>query len=251
MPCVRKGFEGMKVYLKNIDFTPYKRDNYIILLSAPLLLSLYYYNGRSSEFLHYFPNFIGNDHADLYSMYWQFCCFFILMGLLPVLYLIGKMHASFKDFGLGAGEWKKGLRYVLFLMPVIILIIWFAAKLPGIQAEYPMLRSLLYNRAGFWPYEIAYVLFYYVSWEFYFRGFLLFGLARELGKSNALLIQIALSCLIHLGKPEAETLGAIIAGLIFGIIAFKSRSIWYGIILHATIGVLTDYFSLLHIAKGY
>ena len=80
----------MKLSLKSIDFLPADLDNYIILLSAPLLLSIYYYNGRAGMFLHYFPSFNGNDYADVYSFYWQFGIFFILMGLLHFLYLLNK-----------------------------------------------------------------------------------------------------------------------------------------------------------------
>jgi len=241
----------MKLSLKSIDFLPADRDNYIILLTAPLLLTIYYYNGRAGMFLHYFPSFNGTNYADIYSFYWQFGIFFLLMGMLPFLYLINKKKYFLKDVGLGIGDWKIGLFLVLLITPVIIALIWIASGMPSIQSEYPMLRSLLHDRSKFWPYEVAYLLFYYISWEFYFRGFLLFSLAKKMGKVNALLIQTALSCLVHLGKPEEETLGAIVVGVLFGWIAFNTRSIWYVFILHACIGIFTDYFSLLHIGSSY
>ena len=52
------------------------------------------------------------------------------------------------------------------------------------------------------------------------------------------------SSLLHIGKPEGEILGAIPIGLLFGWFALRTRSIWYGWAVHASIGVLTDLFIL-------
>lgn len=228
-----------------LDFSGEKKHTYALLLSAPVLLSLYYYHGAASKFLEYFPSFAGQGNADLYALYWRFACFFVLAGLMPFFYLAVVMKAPLAQFGLGLGDWKTGLPMVLVLLPVVVApLIWVAAGLPDIRGEYPMLRALFQKPQLFWQYEIAYVLLYYVAWEFFFRGFLLFGLARDLGAVNAILIQTISSCLIHLGKPESETLGSIVVGILFGIIALRTRSIWYVFALHAGIGVLTDYFVL-------
>jgi membrane protease YdiL (CAAX protease family) len=56
------------------------------------------------------------------------------------------------------------------------------------------------------------------------------------------MIQTISSCLIHLGKPESEIIGSIVVGILFGVIALRTRSIWYVFLIHAGIGVLTDLF---------
>ncbi|HHH55016.1 MAG TPA: CPBP family intramembrane metalloprotease [Bacteroidetes bacterium] len=48
--------------------------------------------------------------------------------------------------------------------------------------------------------------------------------------------------MVHIDKPEGEIFGSILAGIVLGIIAIRTKSIWYVIILHATIGILTDLF---------
>lgn len=219
--------------------------SYIYLLSAPILLSIYYYHNSESQFLQLFPSFRENENAGLYVQYWKFILFFLLTGLLPFLYLIFFVKKPLADFGLGLGNYKLGFKLVALLLPLVILpLIWFAAHMQDIRQEYPMARILFYKTEFFGQYALMYVLFYYLSWEFFFRGFLLFGLAKELGTANAILIQTISSCLIHLGKPEGETIGSIIAGIIFGFIAIRTRSIWYVWIMHFSIGVLTDYFVL-------
>ena len=66
------------------------------------------------------------------------------------------------------------------------------------------------RRSTLWSWEVLYAL-QFLSLEFFFRGFLLQGLRRALG-ANAIFVMIVPYCMIHYGKPMAETLGAIVAG---------------------------------------
>lgn len=235
-----------------LEYKKEKRHIYILLLSAPVLLSVYYYHGSSSGFQQLFPVYAAQDATGVFALYWRFLLFFLLMGAMPLLYGCGVEKWRASDLGLGLGDWKTGLRVVAITIPVVIVpLIWVAAGTPGLSAEYPMLRSLFQDSKLFIPYELAYVVLYYTAWEFYFRGFLLFPLSREFGGSNAILIQTISSCLIHLGKPESETMGSIAAGIIFGALALRTQSIWYAFILHATIGVLTDFFVLLQAGTSF
>jgi membrane protease YdiL (CAAX protease family) len=206
---------------------------------------LYYYHSTPSQFQFFFSE--ASDHPDfeLHVQYWKFIVFFILAGLIPFSYLLfsGK---TLTDFGLGIGDYKTGLKLIGLLIPLVIIpLIWIASHQSDIRETYPMARSLFLHTEKLWHYELMYIIFYYISWEFFFRGFLLFGLIKEYGIPTAILIQTISSCLIHLGKPEGETLGSIVAGILFGIIAVRTKSIWYVWIIHFCIGVLTDYFVLL------
>jgi len=114
------------------------------------------------------------------------------------------------------------------------------------RVEYPLAKTLLADHSHFVFYEIIYVLFYYVAWEFFFRGFLLFGLKDRFGAVNAILIETISSTLIHIDKPEGEIIGAIVVGILFGMIALRSKSFWYVFLIHASIGVLLDYFIIFY-----
>lgn len=221
------------------------QHSYVYLLSAPVLLSLYYYHNSDTQFLHLFPALSNHVNIELYFQYWKFFLFFILAGLIPFLYVVLVVKKPLSYFGLGIGDYKLGLKLLAIIIPLVILpLIWIASHMPTIKAEYPLARSLITNSDLFWQYELIYIICYYIAWEFFFRGFILFGLAEKFGITHAILIQTISSCLIHLGKPEGETLGSIVSGIIFGYIAIKTRSIWYVWIMHFTIGVLTDYFVL-------
>ena len=81
---------------------------------------------------------------------------------------------------------------------------------------------------------------YYVAWEVFFRGVLLFGLRNSLGVTGAMAFQVAVSVLAHADKPLAELLAAIPAGVLFGAIALRTRSVVYVVLIHYIIGVVVD-----------
>jgi len=64
---------------------------------------------------------------------------------------------------------------------------------------------------------------------------MLFGLEEKFGYYSVL-IQMIPFVILHNGKPVPETFGAIAGGIALGILALRTRSIYYGVITH--IGVM-------------
>jgi membrane protease YdiL (CAAX protease family) len=228
-------FKGVKYQKEDIHY-------YIMLLSAPVLLTLYRYHGYPQYFFNYFPEIKSVGGGDIIAAYWQFGIFFLLMFILPVIYVTFVMRKPLSGFGWGLGDVKYGAKWLLAIPLLVVPLIYIASKMPDLRTEYPLAKSLLHDQSSLFLYESAYVLFYYVAWEFFFRGFLLFGLRERFGDVNAILIQTISSCLVHIGKPESEIIGSIVVGILFGMIALRSKSIWYVFLIHASIGVLTDLF---------
>jgi len=77
-----------------------------------------------------------------------------------------------------------------------------------------------------------------IGWEFIFRGWILFGYAKEFG-DNALWLQAVPFAVAHIGKPEVETLSTIFGGFIFGLIAWKTKSFLYPFLIHLFINAFT------------
>ncbi|HDO06537.1 MAG TPA: hypothetical protein ENG85_02535, partial [Bacteroidetes bacterium] len=174
---------------KGITFEKRDIHVYVILLSAPVLLTLYRYHGYPQFFYEYFPQFKTLVNGDLIARFWQFGVFFVLMFILPVLYIKFGMKSSLRQFGWGWGDVKYGLRWLISIPLLVAPIIFIASKMPSLRVEYPLAKSLLADQAHLFVYETAYVLFYYVAWEFFFRGFILFGLKDRFGAVNAILIE--------------------------------------------------------------
>jgi len=52
-------------------------------------------------------------------------------------------------------------------------------------------------------------------------------------------------CMIHFQKPLLETFGAIVAGLILGLLALRTRSIWGGATIHVAVATSMDVAALI------
>jgi len=228
-------------FLKRVGYDSGQINTYLVLIAAPVLLAIYRYRGGAEHFAHWFPGLGGQPLSGLYAVFFQWSAFFLLLLVFPLVLSKVRLHLSLAEMGVRWGDWRFGLPFVALALPLLIVpFALLAARMPDVRLEYPLARIVATRTDLLVAYETVYVLVYYLAWEFFFRGFMLFPLARVLGGMNAVLIQTIPSCLVHIGKPEGEITGSIIAGIIMGTLALRTGSIWYGWILHATLGVLVD-----------
>ena len=87
-----------------------------------------------------------------------------------------------------------------------------------------------------------------LGWEFFWRGYALFGLKDKFGYYSVF-IQMIPFFILHKGKPEIELFSSIFAGLILGIQALRSRSFIYSWILHWFVMLAIDGISVLRTQK--
>jgi uncharacterized protein len=222
-----------------------QRKTLVILLLTPVLLTTFKYFGSKSFYLaHAYPAGEGpgpapgaGHAAELY----HFLAAFLLLGLVPALVVRLGFRERLRDYGLRAGDTGYGLRALLLLAPVMVALAWPGSRLSAFRAEYPIDPAAGASAAAFLG-HLGLYLFYYLGWEFCFRGFLLFGLRPGLGDTGAILVQTLASTLVHIGKPAGETYGAIVAGVVWGCIALRARSFWPILILHWLLGASMDFF---------
>ncbi len=212
-----------------------------ILVSVPVLLTAYKYYGSQGFFSRYLARFFeAGDLISLYSTLYSFlCCTFALM-VVPAIFIKVLLKMGPRQFGLQYGDKAAGIRAVGIFLPIIALVLLLpASRQPAFLAEYPLFRHAGNSLSIFVLYEMAYGL-YYLGWEFFFRGYMLFGLRDCFGNTNSILIQTIPSTLMHIGKPGGEIFAAILAGFLFGAIALRTRSIVYVFLLHWFIGIILD-----------
>ena len=82
------------------------------------------------------------------------------------------------------------------------------------------------------------------SVELIFRGALVIGLSSLMGRS-AILPMVVTYAFLHFGKPMAETIGSIFGGYILGVIAYYSRNILGGCVIHIGVALLMEVMALL------
>jgi CAAX protease family protein len=87
-----------------------------------------------------------------------------------------------------------------------------------------------------------------VALEFFFRGFLVHGLAPRLGWLS-IFVMIVPYNMLHYGKPMPEALVAILGGVVLGTLSLKTRSIWWGAALHIAIALTMDVCALWHAGR--
>jgi membrane protease YdiL (CAAX protease family) len=92
-------------------------------------------------------------------------------------------------------------------------------------------------------YEVAYGLDF-VNVEFLFRGFMVIGMMSILGR-KAVLAMAVTYCFLHFGKPAGEAVSSVFGGYILGVIAYETKSIWGGIIVHVGIAWMMEIVSYL------
>lgn len=129
------------------------------------------------------------------------------------------------------------VRPYFILLAIAIPMLAVASFNKGFQHQYPMYvetGAYIFLEINQWitvaVYEFAYAV-NFVSIEFFYRGFLVLGMASVLGRSSVLPMA-CLYCFLHFGKPAPEAISSIFGGYLLGVISFETRSIWGGIIVH-------------------
>ncbi|MBE0433966.1 CPBP family intramembrane metalloprotease [candidate division WOR-3 bacterium] len=165
-----------------------------------------------------------------------------LYGLAPFVLYITFRHAP-KDYGISIGEPKKWFVDVLVFYLIFLVILFIAFKFTNLSNIYPLYRKARHGYSFFFFYQLA-QLWYMLGWEFFFRGFMLFGLEKSFGRLTVMVQALAFA-LAHFRKPQIEAYGAVLAGIILGLLALRSRSFLPCVVLHYMIVLTADILGIL------
>lgn len=172
----------------------------------------------------------------LRSINWIVRVFVVLIPVVIVWWLKDKNNQPF--YGTRPlGSLQPYLLMLLIMLPLLAL----AAMQKDFQAVYPKAKILQTIPAKGWQY-VVYELCYgfdFISIEFFFRGFLILALANICG-THCIIPVACFYCSIHLGKPMGEAISSFWGGMLLGIIAYNTGSIWGGLIVHLGIAWLME-----------
>jgi membrane protease YdiL (CAAX protease family) len=223
---LRQFFEGLHL------------DVAVVLLWTTLsLLALEYFSIR--------PVFIERDHwpiplAGLAR--WSVTCFFLwVVG--PALLSWILFRVRLRDIGLSLQGVHRHLPLYLLLYLGVLPLVFLASKNPEFLRTYPFADSARDGLRALVRWELIYGLQFF-SLEFFFRGFVIFILAKRWGL-NAVFVMVVPYCMLHFHKPLPEATGAIGAGLLLGILALKTRSIFGGVLIHWAVAITMDVLAIL------
>jgi len=187
-----------------------------------------------------------SPNASLYRLlYWSLVVtvFYLIPPFLLIKYVFKQ---KLSDYGLQLkGAFKEYKIYLLMLFIMIPLVLYFS-RTQSFQSRYPFYS--IGENEPFYPNLFIWELFYLLQFfalEFFFRGFMLHGTKQTFGFYSIFVMTIPY-CMIHFGKPFPETIAAIVAGIVLGILSLKSKSIWLGVLIHYSVAITMDICSLYH-----
>lgn len=216
----------------------------IIFISVAILQTIsWYYTSRKFFRNYFFDLFNAGDLIYLIEYLYLYLGDFIIFFVIPLLIIKLIFKEKFSDYGLTLGDKQFGIKAVIISSVIMIPIIWFVSASSSFASIYPHLSIAKESWQIFLIYELS-MLLYMLSWEFIWRGYMLFGLREKFGYYSVL-IQMIPFVILHNGKPDIETFSSIAGGIILGILALRTFSIWYCVIIHFIIMLSIDTISAL------
>ncbi|RXK60464.1 CPBP family intramembrane metalloprotease [Lacibacter luteus] len=171
-------------------------------------------------------------------------------GVVLILSLLLLVHRLLEGrSGLYGSRKTQSLRiYFLLIACMLPLLLWaslqsdFAAVYPKAAVVQKQLGTAVHP-LHYFLFEVAYASDFFTI-EFFFRGFLIIALAKAMGRQCILPVALFYFS-IHLGKPMMEAVSSFFGGLLLGSIAFNSKSIWGGLLVHISIALLMELFGFI------
>ena len=220
--------------------TIYSTEFWIKSMLAIGLLSF----DRGSFFIRELSDTLFHDRVQ----FWASKVLNNLMGIFTMtlpFFLVYFKYDSDKKHLYGLSPKQFDTKPYLIMLGLMLPLIVAASFLPSFMNQYPMYQvTKAHDQLGVseWVtvagYEIAYAL-NFVSIEFFFRGFLVIGMAAILGR-GAIISMASVYCFLHFGKPMGEAISSIFGGYILGVVAYETRSIWGGVIVHVGIAWMME-----------
>jgi len=163
-------------------------------------------------------------------------------GLLVLSLVLGGVRLS--RWGIAVGDWRfwapRTAIAIAVLVPVLFAVVWLS---PGLADFYPTWKPARKEISDLAILSIGQLLDF-VGWEFFFRGFLLFALARRGDVLLAIFFQAVPFFLLHAGKPDVELVMSFFGGIVSGWFCYRAGTFIPLLLLHwvqiVTVGLAAD-----------
>lgn len=216
-----------------------------ILVTAAIALILPRYFGQESFFTKteaLVELAAESPYPDLWPRIYWGAFKLVNYGLVPALCIKLVLGGRLRDYGLRFVHEPRAWLLYLGMLLLVLPMAYVASKTDAFLQTYPKYRAAGDSWFQFLAWETAYG-FQFFMLEFFFRGFLIFALSRYIG-SLAIFVMVVPYAMIHFGKPFAECLGSVIAGVALGTIALRTGSIYGGVFVHCGVAWSMDLFAM-------
>lgn len=236
---IKKEFAAFLDIFKRLN----KKVVLIFTAVAVLQTVSWYITSRRFFRINLYDYFLDAADPNLYAFLYWFFSDCITLCIIPLLIIKFVLKEKITSYGLKAGDYKTGVSFSILVLVPVIIAVWFITGIPEFGDYYPMLKSSRESWLVFIIFELS-LFVYMFAWEFFWRGFMLFGLEEEFGYYS-IFLQMVPFVILHNGKPMLETFGAIAGGILLGYLALRTRSFLYGVFIHYIMMFCVDLFSIL------
>lgn len=225
----------------------------VCLVLVAIVLTLHeYYGGRSFYESSIRPHLAeySKDNAwmrfhlfdELFSYGWWVSA--RVVGYVGPLFLWKVLFPrdSILDMGLRSAGFFKHLWIYIACLAIVVLAMLVLATEPEFLNYYPFYKKSSRSWLDFIAWQAMYWLQFFAL-ELFFRGWMLAALRRTMGM-GAIFVMVVPYCMIHYGKPYLEAHAAIVAGVVLGSLAMRTRSIYAGFLVHVSVALLMDSMAL-------
>lgn len=224
------------------SFAGENRRATIILLTSALCLAAWHLIGNFDAWLKWLSESkTFADDARVAAAIGSIASSAVLLGVIPLLVVKFVLRDPLADYGLRLGDPQFAIICSLLAAPLIIYIGYSSAQQPDFQKVYPI-NPLARDSTEAFIWHLVGQIFWYAAWELHFRGFLQHGLAKSFSLPLGICVQTLASTVAHFGRPGPEVFASILGGLLWGALAWRTRSLLAGYCQHWLLGASLDYF---------
>lgn len=153
-------------------------------------------------------------------------------------------------WGIGLGDWRWWLPHhgvlLAALVPVLVAV---TVIVEPLARYYPVNKAARASLDGFVWAHLG-ISLDFIGWEFLFRGFLLFAMARRGDALLAILLHVFPFFLLHGTKPHVELLSSFVGGIFAGWFCLRAGSFFPLYVIHVVMITTVGFTSYL-MRQGY
>jgi membrane protease YdiL (CAAX protease family) len=214
---------------------------YAVLISVLLVFAAYtFFTSRT-----FLNNLYPDRHTDdtyMHVLIQRFIgvIFFGIVFLFMVYLMFNKKPVSF-GFRIPA---KSDFLYIFMALSTLLVgVSYFNSRSQSNLKTYPQIRNRVWTTSMVLMNVITWT-FYLFSYEFMFRGVLLFSTLRHMDLVYAIAINTVIYSVYHIPKGYKESITAIPFGIVLCYISYETGSFFYAFLMHLTLALSNDFFSL-------
>lgn len=231
-------FGGFFIYSKFLKASSFwKRLDFWILLILGCLI--FAFRMSFDEHFNWIAQLSAEENRGQFQSIFKhfFKLLYLVIPTFLIWFIVDRNNQPFYGF---SAKYHNAKLYWGLLLAMIPLIAYASTQTDFLNF-YPRASSITQTSVSL-PMLLLFEFFYgldFVSVELFFRGFMIMAFVRYVG-IHAVLPMACFYLSIHFGKPIGETISSFFGGTILGVIAYHSKSIYGGIIIHIGIAWLME-----------